>query len=281
MSKLSDNVRNRGKQFATRLATNISQEVASDHNPYLVKQVRYHGYDHLDLMDNCELSDIIFLLFRGELPNSEQRELFRRLAVALINPGIRHPATQASITAGVGKTIPTNVLPVALSIYGGEFDGAANVEKAMKQFQDLDKKSIDEVAQKILDGELEVPVGFGSLYGDVDHYAYRLLEKMIEISKGSNVLVCAKQLSDLLKPMNIGIIKTGICAATLLELGFLPKQGCGLMQLLAAPGLLAHGVEYADKPLASMFFETDDNYEIDYSEDDGDERPSFVRENVA
>ena len=60
------------------------------------------------------------------------------------------------------------------------------------------------------------------------------------------------------------MLKTGLCAAVLAELGFQPRQGCGLMQLLAAPGLLAHGVEYANKPFTSMLFEPDENYEIDY-----------------
>ncbi len=64
--------------------------------------------------------------------------------------------------------------------------------------------------------------------------------------------------------LGIGLLKTGLCAAVLAELGFQPRQGSGLMQLMAAPGLLAHGVEYANKPLTSMLFESDENYEIDY-----------------
>ena len=176
MSSPSENVRSRGEQFATRLSTKITEEVASDENPFLVKQVRYHGYDQLEIMDKCDVSDTMFLLFRGELPNNVEKELFRRLCIALINPGMRHPATQASITAGVGKTMPVNVLPIALSIYGGEFDGAADVEAAMRFYRRLSRKPAVEAVSAFERGEIETLPGFGTLYGDIDLYAEELFK---------------------------------------------------------------------------------------------------------
>ncbi len=264
MSSPSENVRSRGDKFALRLTTKITQEVASDENPYLAKQVRYHGYDQLELMDKCEVSDVIFLLFRGSLAQPEERELFRRLCIALINPGIRHPATQASITAGVGKTIPVNVLPIALSVYGGEFDGAADVEEAMRMFRRLSRKPASETLAALQNGELEKLPGFGTLYGDIDCYTSQLLDAMLNETSDWKLLCWVKELNVLLASLGIGLLKTGLCAAVLAELGFQPRQGSGLMQLMAAPGLLAHGVEYANKPLTSMLFESDENYEIDY-----------------
>lgn len=266
MSSASDNVRSRGDEFTQRLATKITQEIASDNNPYLVKQVRYHGYDQHELIEKCEVSDVIFLLFRGDLPNAQQRELFRRLCVALINPGMRHPATQASITAGVGKTIAANVLPIALSIYGGEFEGAANVEEAMRTFRRLCRKPATEVVARVQSGEMDSVPGFGSLYGDIDEYTSQLFNHMLEVATGSKLMCWVAELNGLLKSQGIGLLKTGLCAAVLAELGFQPRQGSGLMQLMAAPGLLAHGVEFANKPLTSMLFESDDCYEIRYPE---------------
>lgn len=267
MSSLSDNVRSRGDEFAQRLSTKITQEVASDHNPYLVKQVRYHGYDQRELMEKCDVSDVVFLLFRGDLPDKIQRELFRRLCIALINPGMRHPATQASITAGVGKTIAVNVLPIALSIYGGEFDGAAGVEDAMRTFRRLSRKPAAALVDAVQAGEISEVPGFGTLYGDIDDYTSQLFNSMLEVAADSRLLCWVAELNDLLKPLGMGLLKTGVCAAVLAELGFQPRQGSGLMQLMAAPGLLAHGVEYANKPLTSMLFESDDCYEIKYEDE--------------
>ncbi len=264
MSSVSKNVRSRNEKFATVLGTKITEEIASDHNPYLVKQVRYHGYDQTELIDNCEVSDVVFLLFRGELPNENEREIFRRLCVALINPGMRHPATQASITAGVGKTIAVNVLPIALSIYGGDFDGAADVEEAMRSFRRLCRKTPQEIIAAIDRGEIENIKGFGTLYGDVDQYSYDLFKNILTVANNSKLLKWVDELNTLFNTKGQGISKTGLCAAVLAELGFQPRQGNGLMQLMAAPGLLAHGVEYANKPLTSMLFESDENYEINY-----------------
>lgn len=275
MSSASQNVRSREEVFATELTTKITEEVASENNPYLVNQVRYHGYDQLNLMDKCEVSDVVFLLFRGELPTATERELFRRLCIALINPGMRHPATQASITAGVGKTMPVNVLPIALSIYGGEFDGAADVEAAMRLYRRLSRKPVEATVAAYTSGEMDPLPGFGTLYGDIDLYASQLLANILEVAGDSKLLCWLDTLNTRLSEVGIGILKTGLCAAVLAELGFQPRQGCGLMQLLAAPGLLAHGVEYANKPLTSMLFEADDCYEIDYGKDSASQKPEF------
>jgi citrate synthase len=205
---------------------------------------------------------VVFLLFRGELPTETERDLFRALCIALINPGPRHPAAQASIIAGVGKTATVGILPVALSIYGGEFDGAAQVEEAIRFYRKSSRTSSAEILSKSPHIDKDSIVGFGTLYGDPDGYAERLLENTLSIAN-IKVLSWAKELHDALKPKGIGILKTGFCAAVLADLGFQPRQGSALMQLMAAPGLLAHGLEFSNKPMNKMLFESDSVYEIE------------------
>lgn len=265
MSTLSAKVRSRGEKFTPNLSTKITQETANSDNPYLVDEVRIHGYNHLAMTEKCEVSDVIYLLLRGELPNEKERNLFRKLFIALINPGPRHPATQASITAGVGKTITVNVLPIALSIYGGEFDGAGNVEITMRFLRRSIRKSVADFIGQIDDVEnFEIP-GFGRLYGSRDPYADKLLNSLVDGNE-LKALNWVYELNEALKPYDIGILKNGLCAAALADLGFQPRQGNALLQLFAAPGLLAHGLEYANKPITSMLFEPDDVYEIEQPE---------------
>ena len=57
---------------------------------------------------------------------------------------------------------------------------------------------------------------------------------------------------------------SGIAAAVFTDLGFSPRAGAGLFQLLGAPGLLAHGAELANKPVTAMPFVKDENYAIKY-----------------
>ena len=47
-----------------------------------------------------------------------------------------------------------------------------------------------------------------------------------------------------------------------LEGQLIVATGRSLFQLLAAPGLLAHGLEMANKPLSAMPFVSDDNYHL-------------------
>ena len=268
MSSASANVRSRGEKFTPRIETKITRETPTAHNPYLVEQSRIHGYDHLELMQHCDVADVIFLLFRGELPDTRERTLFRKLLIALINPGPRHPATQASITAGVGKTLTVNVLPIALAIFGGGFDGAADVEKAMRYYRRASRKPASAAAAACT-GATETPPGFGVLYGDPDPYAQKLLQHLNDGGAGK-VLSWVAQLHEALRPQHLGILKSGICAAVLADLGFQPRLGNSLMQLMAAPGLLAHGMEFANKPLTSMLFEPDDCYDLEYPDPPGD-----------
>jgi len=274
MTSPSANVKSRGDQFATRLETKITHETPNRDNPYQVECLRMHGYEHTALMEKCEFSAVIFLLFRGELPNNTESELFKQLCIALINPGPRHPATQGSMVAGVGKTISVNVLPIALSLYGGDYDSAGDVEAAMRLFRRKSRKPASAFVDTISHGDgndkgdandEETLPGFGTLYGDPDAYARKLLEHFATLSP-TPVIQWLLAANSLLAEHTIGVTKAGVCAAVLADLGFLPRQGCGLMQLMAAPGLLAHGVEYANKPITSMLFESDDNYEIETTE---------------
>ncbi len=262
MSSPSATVRSRGEQFTPKLGTKITEEIASESNPYQAKQVRIHGYDHATLTEKCELSDVIYLLFKGELPDPKERELFRKLCVALINPGPRHPATQASITAGVGKTMTVNILPIALSIFGGKFDGASEVEEAMRYFRRKIRTNAAEQLNEFNSANAHTIPGYGKLYGSYDPYAEKLLMQFTE-DKSLKVLRWSKDLHFQLKQHGIGILRSGLCAATLADLGFQPRQGNALLQLFAAPGLLAHGLEYSNKPLTSMLFEPDECYEIE------------------
>lgn len=257
MSAPSNDIRSRGDTFAPHLETRITEEIPHATNPYLAEEVRFHGYDHLELMAKLPFTDMLFLLLRGELPTPEQADVFRRLSVALINPGPRHPAGQAAIVAGVGKTNIEQLLPIALTIYGGKENSAGAVADIMQAFQ----AQIESFAQAHAPSTPDATMGFGTLYGDIDPYAAKLLN---EFSPDiGHFTAWAHQQQVALAPNGQGILRAGLCAAVLLDLGFTPRQGTGLMQLFAAPGLLAHGIEFAGKPLNHMLFEPDSQYDLE------------------
>jgi len=256
----SSTVRSRGDVFASKIETKITDEQSPIHNPYHVNKQLIHGYDHLDLIDNCNFADVIYLLLRGNLPSEKDSILFNKLALALINPGPRHPATQASITAGVGKTDTVNILPIALGVYGGAFDGAGDMEKTIRFLRKSSKKAVIEFEKDALNNKIP---SITQHFGDADTYANILLDKLKPYAITGNVFSWLTQLQVLIYPKNIGVTKTSIAAAIFADLGFQPRQGAALMQLLAAPGLMAHGLEFSNKPVTAMLFEPDETYQIE------------------
>jgi citrate synthase len=256
----SGSVKSRGDAFADTIETKITYEESPEHNPYHINKQLIHGYDHLDLLDNCNFADAIYLLLRGNLPSKNDSMLFNKLAIALLNPGPRHPAAQASITAGVGKTDTVNILPITLGVYGGTFDGAGNIENTIRFFRKVAKKPVIDFKEDALNKKIP---SITQHYGDADTYANILLEKLKPYAIEGKVFSWLTQLQALIYPENIGITKTSIAAAIFADLGFQPRQGGALMQLLAAPGLLAHGLEFTNKPVTAMLFEPDETYQIE------------------
>lgn len=258
-SKFSE-VKSRGDQFSVKLETKITLEEAPEHNPYHVQRQIIHGYDHLDLLENSSFSDVVYLLIKGNLPSPENGILFGKLALALINPGIRHPAAQASIVAGVGKSDLVNILPISLGVYGGTFDGAGDITHAIRFFRKASRKPANEFVEQAITNQIPT---ITQHYGDADTYANILLNKLKPYACHGKVFSWLEQLQTLTLEHNVGVTKASITAAILADLGFQPRQGAALMQLFAAPGLLAHGLEFTNKPLTSMLFEPDDTYEIE------------------
>jgi len=262
----------RAVKFAERIGTTICFEQPDKHNPFLATEVRLHGYEQLALMEKRSYVETLFLLFQGELPRVEQSTLFEQLMIALINPGPRHPATRAAMTAGVGRTDASHILPIGLNILSGQHLGAGEVEAGMHFLTKHLHTDPAEVAQKLI-GEIPVPPegdwrpapGFGSRFGGVDPIAAKIAGKLNKLPGSGNSLAWADIFAKELANNWAGWLTTGIAAATLNDLGFDSRTGGCLYQLICAPGLLAHGLELSRKSITAMPFPTDSHYIIEES----------------
>ena len=260
------------QQFTQRIATRIWQEEPLPENPYVAAHSRCHGYELDELVSKRRFPDVLFLLFRGELPEPQQARLLERLMIGLINPGPRHPATRAAMNAGVGKTDPVHLLPLSLAVLGGDHLGAGEVEPAMRFLNKAKRRAPEAVAEELLAALNEVSAegvdrhpapGFGNRFGSVDPQAARLAGQLLELAGPGSALAWGAALAQHLVHAGFGWLSTGVAAATFADLGLLPRAAPGLYQLLCAPGLLAHGVEMSNKPLTAMPFISDENYVIE------------------
>ena len=263
----------RNDVFAEKISTRIWEEIPSAENPYIAESNRCHGYDLIELMQQKSYVDMFYLLFRGNLPGPDERQLLEQLMIGLINPGPRHPATRAAMNAGVGKSDPQNVLPISLTIMGGEHLGAGEVEGAMRFLRKQRKSNPVQVAESLLveladarpeQGDWHIVPGFGSRFGGIDLTPSQLAETLAECPGSGALLGWGCEFSSALNKEGMGWLSVGVAAAVFADLGFHPRYGAGLYQLLSAPGLLAHGMEQANKPITAMPFVSDNAYVIDY-----------------
>jgi citrate synthase len=223
-------------------------------------------------MQHCNFSDVLYLLLRGELPTSDQRQLFNSALVALVNPGPRHPATRAAMNAGVGKTDPAHILPISLSLLGGRYLGGAEVEASMRFIKKhLRKDPIQSAAElfstevRPTDGDWHIAPGFGSRFGGVDIMQGKLARVLVNMPGSGESLQWGNAFAEALQPHGMSWLSTGVAAAAFADLGFLPRISAGLFQLANAPGLLAHGLEFTNKPYTAMPFVADADYIIETS----------------
>lgn len=259
----------RNDVFTERTATKIWQEIENPDNPYIADACLCHGYDLLELTQKRSFVEVLYLLFRGELPGTDETRLLEQLMIALINPGPRHPATRAAMSAGVGSTAREHILPIALSIFGGSHLGAGEVEPAMDWLRKQRKLDPAQLAHELIangappeEGDWHIAPGFGSRYGGVDVLPKKIANHLCGLPGKHETLSWGCAFADALNGHSLGWLAPAVAAAVFTDLGFSPRAGAGLYQLLGAPGLLAHGVELSNKPVTAMPFVKDENYVI-------------------
>jgi len=270
MTRRQVKVKRRNETFVQGTVTRIWQEQASAENPYIAESCRCRGYDLLELMSGRNYVDVLYLLFRGELPGKDESGLLEALMISMINPGPRHPATRAAMNAGVSKTDPVHILPIALTIMGGSHLGAGEVEAAMRFLRKHRDSDPLQFASELLHNPMpaegedwSLAPGFGWRFGSAECMPREIAGRLAALPGCGLALRWGCAFADALAAQNLGWLNTGVVAAVLVDLGFHPRDGAGVFQLLSAPGLLAHGLELANKPITAMPYVDDEHYVIE------------------
>ncbi len=254
-------------KFAEKISTKICYEKPNTENPFVADESYIHGYNLFDLMQNCSGIDVFYLIFRGELPSHEHSQLFNALMIGLINPGPRHPASRAAMTAAVSKSGPENILPIGLLSISGQHLGAIEAYEAAKFLEnniDCEANALAETYSLASHDENEsgkTHTGFGTRFGSRDPLSNRLANHLAMLPAAGAHLAWGEQFTQSTSNPSLGWLTTGLAAAALLDLGFHRRDISGLFQLLSAPGLLAYGLEQSFKQVTDMPFIPDERYE--------------------
>lgn len=270
MAEDTPKVERRAEHFAERVECGFWLERPAPDNPYVAAEAHCHGYDLRELLARCSYWEYLYLLFTGRRCNADQHGLLEKLGIALANPGPRHPAVRAAITASVSRADPVHILPLGLNVLGGAHLGAAEAGAAMTFIRRHLRHDPLEEAGRAVDaaqaagGDLRPAPGFGTRYRGIDLVAADLGRALVQLPGAGEALAWAGAYAAELQRLDRGgWLMPGVAAAALLDLGFHPRTGPGLFQWLSAPGLLAHAFEMSGKPLTAVPFIDDSRYFID------------------
>ncbi|MCW8866722.1 MAG: hypothetical protein OQK09_13090 [Colwellia sp.] len=263
-------IESRNDSFTSKIKSEITSELPSDDNEFLVKETRIHGYDVMELMDSCDYNDVFFLLYSGELPTDEQKNLLRQLSVFLINLGPRHSSSRTAANAAVGRTDVNHILPIAIMGMGGAYGGSKEVESAMRFLRKHAGESPKTVAENCIKSTPDpkeedwiLAPGFGTDFRGQSPFLIKAKDKLLQSSPDNGYLNWANNFVTFLPIDNsCGWRLAGVVAAVLLDLNIEPRLGSGIFQMLASPGAFAHGIQFSNKPITDIPFLKDEDYEI-------------------
>ena len=147
--------------------------------------------------------------------------------------------------------------------------GGGRIESTMRFFRKHQKTSPQDLVVAMTKVESGVQAweerfpGFGQEHGDVNCMAVKIAELLLACDGAGKGLLWGEALAKLLRAHRIDWTLSGVAAAVFSDLGFHPRSGVCLFQLMSAPGAIAHGLELANKPITAMPYVSDDDYVIE------------------
>lgn len=232
--------------------TRIWREEAEPDNPFATRAAYCRGYDVFgQMVGKARWVEMLFLLFRDELPGPAALDLLEALAVALANPGPRDPSVHAAMCGGVAGSAAAASLIAALAVGAGRYGGARDVFDAMTAWTacgtnvDAWVRYLDSSRQDVVDiwPPREHPPGFDPHGVSTSTAVRQLLETLTRIDASPRLSWLAACRQEMEAAMGVPIHISGVAAAAFSDFGFTPAEGEMLYLLLRLPGAAAHALE--------------------------------------
>lgn len=200
------------------------------------------GKSVASLMKKATLADMMMLLWRGKLPNKNQRELLDTILVAMVEHGVESPSTFVPrIVSSSGNPMNVALASSALAVgtrHGGAIETAAHILNL--------KKYPTDIVSEFLAQKKNIP-GYGHrIYKEEDLRATLIFKRAKQLKFKCAYFAKAYEIEKELKaqkgiqlPLNID----GAAAAAMLELGLDPAYGMALFIIPRLIGAAAHIVE--------------------------------------
>ncbi len=208
------------------------------------------GYKLDDLIGKVSYAQMVYLLFKGEMPSENIGKMIEAILVSSVDHGTTPPSVLSALTvASTGAPLNAAVAAGILSI--SKFHGGA-IEDCMlilHQAMDLiknDGTSFDQAAEQIINEYRQVKKrlsGFGHRYHTNDPRTHKLFALAGELGVAGDYVKLAETFVHKLKeitgkdlPLNVD----GAIAALLCEMDFDPMLANAFFMIARVPGLVAH-----------------------------------------
>jgi len=236
-----------------QITTEIWRETPESDNPFAAASCFCGGYDvYGDLLKNASYIDYLYLLFKQQQPTPEQSALLEGLAVALANPGPRDHSVRAAMSAGVGGSTHASALIAALSVGAGNLGGSREVVHTMEYWQQCGTsleawqqliKEPPQLGREDVWLPMEHAPGFDPNGVSCPTPVKQTLAHLIDVGKGSHLQWLNDNRTALEEFAGCPLAFSGVAAAALQDLEFLPEQAEMLFLLLRLPGAAVHSLE--------------------------------------
>jgi len=213
-------------------------------------QLFIRGYKLDELMGRVSYAQMVYLLFKGEMPSEKVGQLIEAILVSSVDHGTTPPSVLSAITvASTGAPLNAAVAAGILAI--SKFHGGA-IEECMLILQEAmnikkDKNcSFEEAAGEVIGSyraEKKRLSGFGHRIHTNDPRTHRLFALAKELGLAADYTMLAETFVRQLKaltgkdlPLNVD----GAIAALLCEMDFDPILANAFFMIARVPGLVAH-----------------------------------------
>ncbi len=212
-------------------------------------KIRIRGYDIAELMGNRSFAEVIYLVLRGELPNSAEAKMFDAILASSVDHGVTPPSVLSTRTVTSGGN-PLNAAVAAGILAIGDTHGGA-IEQCARILQEWASKdgNISELAEKLLDefifNKKRLP-GYGHRLHNVDPRTVRLFKIAEELDFSGRHIELAVAVQDRfaeVKGRKLPINVDGAIAAVTSDMGFDWRIGKGFFIISRISGLIAHYYE--------------------------------------
>ena len=208
------------------------------------------GYKLDELMGKVSYAQMVYLLFKGEMPSKNVCKMIETILVSSVDHGTTPPSVLSALTvASTGAPLNASVAAGILSIskfHGGAIEDCMHILKQGMEIVKTEKKSLQEVAAQIITEYRSTKKrlsGFGHRVHINDPRTIKLFQIADELGVAGDYVklaqafvVALKEITGKELPLNVD----GAIAALLCEMGFDPILANAFFMIARVPGLVAH-----------------------------------------